>query len=57
VYASPTQTGGSPALFIGPIDVSGKKRLTLIVDFGERGDVQDHADWCDPVLVEIGAAP
>lgn len=57
VYASPTQTGGSPALAIGPIDVSGKKRLTLIVDFGERGDVQDHADWCDPVLVEIGAAP
>src|SRR5712691_5586996 len=33
------------------IDLSGAKRLTLIVDFGEWGDVQDHVNWCDAVLL------
>lgn len=33
------------------IDVSGAKRLTLIVDFGTLGDSQDHVDWCDAVLL------
>lgn len=33
------------------IDVSAAKRLTLIVDFGELGDVQDHVNWCDAVLL------
>ncbi len=33
------------------IDLAGAKRLTLIVDFGELGDVQDHVDWCDAVLL------
>lgn len=34
------------------IDVRGTKRLTLIVDFGELGDSQDHVDWCDAVLLK-----
>ncbi|MBC7821832.1 MAG: NPCBM/NEW2 domain-containing protein [Planctomycetaceae bacterium] len=34
------------------IDVSGAKRLTLIVDFGELGDSQDHVDWVDAVLLK-----
>lgn len=33
------------------IDVTGAKRLTLTVDFGELGDSQDHVDWCDAVLL------
>lgn len=33
------------------LDVSDAKRLTLIVDFGEQGDVQDHVNWCDAVLL------
>ncbi|MFM9960850.1 MAG: NPCBM/NEW2 domain-containing protein [Planctomycetaceae bacterium] len=33
------------------IDVRGAKRLTLIVDFGELGDAQDHVNWGDAVLV------
>ena len=33
------------------IDVSGAKRLTLIVDFGELGDSQDHVDWIDAMLL------
>ncbi len=36
------------------IDVSGAKRLTLIVDFGELGDSQDHVDWGDAVLLRAG---
>lgn len=33
------------------IDVTGAKRLTLTVDFGELGDSQDHVDWGDAVLI------
>ncbi len=33
------------------IDLTGAKRLTLIVDFGELGDVQDRVNWCDPVFL------
>ena len=33
------------------IDVSGAKRLTLVVEFGELGDSQDHVDWGDAVLL------
>ena len=33
------------------IDLTGVKRLTLVVDFGNLGDVQDHVNWCDPVLL------
>ena len=41
---------------IGPqqlplIDVSQGKRLTLIVDYSELGDSQDHVNWCDAVLL------
>lgn len=34
------------------IDVSGAKRLTLTVDFGELGDSQDHVDFGDAVLLQ-----
>ena len=33
------------------VDLSGAKRLDLIVDFADRADVQDHADWLDARLV------
>lgn len=49
---------GEPRLRRGqPIEVSltneliGAKRLTLVVDFGDQGDVQDHVNWCDAVLL------
>lgn len=38
------------------IDVRGAKRLTLIVDFGELGDSQDHVNWCDAVLLRQEAS-
>ena len=34
------------------IDLSGAKRLDLVVDYGEAGDVLDHADWLGARLVK-----
>ncbi len=51
VYTSPPLTGRDAALEIPAINVSGARQLTLIVTYGEFGDVQDHADWCDAVLI------
>jgi hypothetical protein len=51
VWESPHVTGTSQPLVVPPIDLRGGKRLTLLVDFGELGDVGDYANWCDPVIV------
>ncbi|HVU87299.1 MAG TPA: NPCBM/NEW2 domain-containing protein [Pirellulales bacterium] len=34
------------------VDVSGGKRLSLIVEFGDRGDELDRANWLDARLIE-----
>jgi hypothetical protein len=49
-FASPTVRGGMAPV---PIDVelSGGKRLDLVVDFADRADVQDHADWLEARLI------
>lgn len=52
VYTSPPVTGTSPPLRLAPIDLTGKQQLTLVVEYGERADIQDHANWCDAVLVK-----
>jgi hypothetical protein len=52
VFTSVLLTGDSAALAIPPIDVRGKQKLTLRVDFGHLGDIQDHANWCDALLVK-----
>ena len=36
---------------LGRISIQGTRRLTLIVEFADRGDVLDHADWGDVRLV------
>jgi hypothetical protein len=40
----------------GPVavraDVTGARELTLVVDFGKRGGVQDRVDWADARLVK-----
>jgi hypothetical protein len=33
------------------VDLTGAKTLVLIADFGERGEVRDHADWVDARLI------
>jgi hypothetical protein len=48
---------GSPSLAVGTaprsisINVAGAKQLTLVVDFGPGGDVQDDVDWGDARLI------
>lgn len=42
--ATPVVRGGEQPLPISA-DVSGAKRISLLVDFAERGDELDHADW------------
>jgi hypothetical protein len=33
-------------------DLKGAKRISLLVDFADRGDELDHADWLDARLVK-----
>ena len=50
-WTSDEITGRSAPLNVPPVAVRGAKRLTLIVDFGQKADVSDYADWCDPLLI------
>jgi hypothetical protein len=34
------------------VNVAGAKELTLVVEFGRGGDVQDHVNWLDARLVK-----
>ena len=49
-YSSKTIRGGGTAVPIS-IDLSGAKRLELVVDFADRADVLDRADWLGARLV------
>lgn len=49
-FASEVIRAGDPPLPIS-VDVSGGRSLSLLVEFAERGDVQDYADWLDARLV------
>jgi len=49
-YTSPTVRGREPPVAVS-VDLSGAKRLDLVVDFADRADEQDHADWLDARLV------
>src|SRR5262245_53716830 len=46
---------GEAARAVGPIDVAGASTLVLEVDFGAGLNVNDRADWVDPILVRAGA--
>ncbi len=49
-YASPILRGGAPPLAVR-VDLAGAKRLDLVVDFAQRADQLDHADWLDARLI------
>jgi hypothetical protein len=49
-WASGAVRGGAAPAPIS-IDLSGAKRLDLVVDYGERGDELDHADWLNARLI------
>ena len=50
-FESDVVRGGAPPLPIA-VDVTGVKRMALIVDFAEGGDVLDHADWLNARLIK-----
>lgn len=50
-YASEVVRGGDAPLPV-TVDCSGGKTLSLVVDFADRGDQLDHADWLDARLVK-----
>jgi len=49
-YASPIVRGGQPPV-PGSVDIAGAKRIDLVVDFANRTDELDHADWLNARLV------
>lgn len=50
-YESPIIRGGNPPTPIS-IDLKGASRLALIVEFAERGDELDHANWLGARLLQ-----
>jgi hypothetical protein len=50
-FKSEVLSGTSPPVEIDKVNVAGAKRLTLRVEYATQGDILDHADWCDAVLV------
>ena len=50
-YVSPIVRGGAAPLPVR-VDLAGGKQLSLIVDFAERADELDHANWLNARLVE-----
>ncbi|VAX42777.1 hypothetical protein MNBD_PLANCTO02-1332 [hydrothermal vent metagenome] len=52
VFTSKQIRGTSAPFSLPLLNVSEANRITLIVDFGQRGDISDHADWCHAILVK-----
>jgi len=50
-YTSKIVRGGEAPVPVA-VDLTGAKRLDLIVDFADRADQLDHAAWLNPRLVE-----
>jgi hypothetical protein len=43
--------GGEPPVRLSA-DIAGARRISLLVDFADRGDERDHADWLNARLVK-----
>lgn len=52
-FASPPMSRRNAPIPVD-VDVSGAKLLILVTEFGDRGDVQDVADWAEARLVRGG---
>jgi hypothetical protein len=50
-FSSPIVRGGDAPQPVS-VDLSGAKAISLLVDFAERGDVMDHANWLNARLVK-----
>ena len=40
------------AIRVKPIDVSQSKSMTLIVEYGDKADITDYANWSGATLVK-----
>ncbi len=50
-FASPIIRGGNPPAPVS-VEVNGAKKLELVVDYADRADVLDHADWLNARLTQ-----
>ena len=50
-YASPTVRGGETPMPVS-VDIRGAKNLALVVDYADRADQLDHANWLDARVVK-----
>ncbi len=48
--ASEVVRGGQPSVPLS-VDVTGAKKISLLVDYADRGDELDHADWLNARLI------
>ena len=52
VFTSAVVRGKTPVLPVGPLAIKNVRQLTLAVDFADQGDILDHANWCDALLIK-----
>ena len=50
-FASPIQRGGQAPTSMS-VDLTGAKRISLLVEFADRGDQRDDADWLNARLIK-----
>jgi hypothetical protein len=50
-HESPVIRGGAKPLAVD-VDIAGAKRISLLVDFADRGDELDHVNWLDARVVK-----
>ncbi|WP_435016658.1 NPCBM/NEW2 domain-containing protein [Tundrisphaera sp. TA3] len=50
LFASPSMSAREAPKAID-VDITGGRLLILITEFGDRGDVQDHADWAEARII------
>ena len=56
VFVSPAVTRRDAPISVD-LDIAGARLLILITDFGDRGDVQDIADWADARIIRSKPLP
>lgn len=55
-YRSDLLRGGGTRQRVPPVSLAGKKRLALVIDYGENWDVLNEGVWIDPLILFEGAA-
>ena len=50
VFQQAIQGASQQTVVVPRIDLRGARELILKVDFGKNADIQDHLNWCRPVL-------